>query len=231
MKTTTEFIYALYYNDFASPLHLQEGPDEKIFYVGRTSDPNRRLKQHRHKAKTGTEDNYVFIRDLTQKNVEWDLKILREIDKSDVRSWEYWYIIELIRKGTSLKNMRYGDFKEENRLKRLARDDSIHNIDDLERELKRKESESSPKYEVSALMQERAVLKSMRWLREETNVKNYETKKWNIYDLGEGTEEIKADYYMKKEDISKLLTPNYQERMKKLNRTAEQKHGKPWVVF
>lgn len=209
VQSTKKFIYALYYDDFACPECLEEGPDEVVFYIGRTKNPNQRLKQHQQEAKTGHEDKYMYIRELIQNNIEWDLKILGEIDASDERPWEFWYVIDFIRKGIALKNMRYGDFKQvpTNKLKKLASDSYITNVDDLKKVLQPKVSKSA-KYKSSSSVQQRAILLNLRWLRVESEVQGGEVRKWNIYDLGEGTEEIKAEYSMKKTEVAALLTPN-----------------------
>ena len=222
MRATKEFIYALYYDDFATPQHLEEGPNEVVFYIGRTTNPDRRLKQHRYEAKTGTEDKYVFIRELDQKNVEWDFKVLGEVEKSDDRPWEFWYVIEFIRKGVSLKNMRYGDFKrmQTNRLKKFASNKSIRNVDDLKKTIEREESEKQPKYKSSGSVQLRAILRSLRWLRVQSIIHDGEIRKWNIYDLGEGTQEIKAEYSMKKREVAACLTPNFEEAIRRVKRKA-----------
>ncbi|TAM61261.1 MAG: hypothetical protein EPN49_07305 [Rhodanobacter sp.] len=218
MRSTKEFIYALYYDDFATPQHLEEGPDEVVFYIGRTTNPDRRLKQHRYEAKTGTEDKYVFIRKLGQKNVEWGIKVLGEVEKSDDRPWEFWYVIDFIRRGISLKNMRYGDFKRvpTNRLKKFASNTSIRNVDDLKKTIGRNEHEEQPKYKSSGSVQLRAILRSLRWLRAESEMHDCEIRKWNIYDLGEGTQEIKAEYSMKKREVAACLTPDFKEAIRQV---------------
>ena len=222
MQNDKEYIYALYFDDFTSSQHLQEGPDEVIFYIGRTTNPEHRIKQHRYEAKKGKEDKYIFIRELENKNIEWDLKVLRAVDISDVRPWEYWYVIESIRKGAPLKNMRYGDFQRvsDSRLKNLVDDDSVRSVDDLKTLIAKKENQEN--YKSSESVQMRAILQSLRWLRTESEERNGQIAKWNIYDLGEGTEEIKAEFTMKKKELATLLTPASKEAFRKIERMIAQ---------
>lgn len=218
MRATTKFIYALYYYDFDSPQVQENGPNEVFFYIGRTTNPERRLKQHQYKALRGTEDNYVFIRELNQKNKEWDMEVLREVMDTDNRPWEYWYVIESIRKGSPLKNMRYGDFQHisTNRLKEFATDKSINDIDDLKKRIDKEEADERSSYRSSSAVQLKATERSLRFLREESEERSGQTKKWKIYDLGEGTEEVKAESGLKEGEIAALITPDARERMRML---------------
>ena len=218
MSATTESIYGLFYDDFRSPQHLQEGPDEVLFYVGRTTNIEKRMKQHLYEAGAGTEDKYVFMRDLKQKNIEWHHKVLQAVCDSDNRPWEYFYVIESIRKGSPLKNMRYGDFQHisSSRLNLFAADKSICTVDDLKEKLKKEEVENQPIYKASDSVQLRAILRSLRWLRLENDERNGDVRKWNIYDLGEGTEEIKTDFYMTKKQVAEFLAPGATERQQEL---------------
>ena len=215
MRAVTKFIYSLYYDNFDSPHYQENGPNEVLFYIARTTNPERRLREHRYKALRGSEDNYVFIRELNQKNTEWDMEVLREVMDTDNRPWECWYVIESIRKGSPLKNMRYGDFQHisTNRLKEFATDKSINGVDDLKKRLDKEKTDERSSYKSSGAVQRKTILQNLRWLREESEERGEQTKKWNIYDLGEGTEEVKADFYLKKKEIAALLTPDVKERM------------------
>ena len=215
MRAATKFIYSLYYDNFDSPHYQENGPNEVLFYIGRTTNPERRLREHRYKALRGSEDNYVFIRELNQKNKEWGMEVLRKNIDTDNRPWEYWYVIESIRKGSPLKNMRYGDFQHisANRLAEFAADKSINGVDDLKKRLDNEKTDERSSYKSSGAVQFKATLKSLRWLRVEVKERDGQTEKWNIYDLGEGTEEVKADFYLKKKEIAALLTPAVKERL------------------
>ncbi|REG61548.1 hypothetical protein B0G80_4401 [Paraburkholderia sp. BL6669N2] len=204
-----EFIYALYYDDFRSPAALQEGPDEAVFYIGRTADIDSRIKQHRRDAKDGHEDKYVFIRHLERRNIAWAIKELAAVDASDSDPWEFLYVIEFIRNGHDLKNMRYGDYQRDpnNLLHRLSKDPAVSNIAALKQRLAREEGVDTSNYATSEAVQARAVRRSLRWLRTETETVNGTIQKWNIYDQGAGTKEIKADFWMTKNEVANWLTP------------------------
>ena len=69
----------------------------------------------------------------------------------------------------------------------------------------------------SGALQFKATLQSLRWLRTESKERNGQTERWNMYDLGEGTEEITAEFYLKKKEIAALLTPDVKERLRVLS--------------
>ncbi len=79
-----KFIYSLSHWDFTAPLSREEGPEDVVFYVGKTSDPEKRLISHRSKAKTGHEDVYALIRDLEAKKIPWEMT-----KESRVRQLDY----------------------------------------------------------------------------------------------------------------------------------------------
>ncbi|MFM0060625.1 GIY-YIG nuclease family protein [Paraburkholderia phytofirmans] len=204
-----EYIYALYYDDFRTPSDLQEGPDDAVFYIGRTADIDSRIKQHRYDAKDGREDKYVFIRDLERRKIPWDIKELAAVDASDSDPWEFLYVIEFVRNGHDLKNMRYGDYRRDpnNLLHRLSKDPAVSNMPVLKRRLAREEGAETSNYATSEAVQARAILRNLRWLRTETETVNGTTRDLNIYDQGDGTDEIKADFWMTKKEVASSLTP------------------------
>jgi len=217
-----KYIYALIYDDFLSAQNLEEGPDEIAFYIGTTQTPKRREKQHRYESRTGHEDKYQFIRELEKQGKEWGLVVLKIVDEEDNRPWEYWYVIDYIRKGCPLRNMRYGNLNNVSDiiLIKLAKDKSINTVDILQEKLTNEPKESG--YSSSRKTQKKAILKSLCFLRTETEDSG-ERRKWNIYNLGDGTEEIKAEYYMKKSEVADLLLPDVQNMFEELMRKIEDK--------
>lgn len=97
-------IYALYYMD---PTAVPEA--KRYFYVGQSSNPDRREKEHRGLIASGTEDKYVFMRRLVEQGVTWYLERLHEVpEHSYPPDNERWWVISLCRGGHKLTNMRHG---------------------------------------------------------------------------------------------------------------------------
>ena len=86
--------------------------DNTIFYIGRTIDPKRRLKEHQRDSKTGTELKYVFIRQLTECKGAWQLQILAEYC-TNLHPYEDYWIHTCRLQGIELTNMRKGDIYTE----------------------------------------------------------------------------------------------------------------------
>jgi hypothetical protein len=91
-----EFIYALCIKD------------GKPFYVGRTNEPPRRLREHNYEKKDGTELKYQYIRDLESNNIEWEMIILEEVGP-DTEHYEDFWVYKLIKEGYDLTNQKAGD--------------------------------------------------------------------------------------------------------------------------
>ena len=72
-------------------------------------------------------------------------------------------------------------------------------------------------------MQKRAIAKSLRWLRTETRTTGG-IDKWNLYDRGEGTEEISVQYGMTREEIAELLLPERERLLDELFKEIEKQH-------
>lgn len=212
------FIYSLVYWDFPTEQSLEEGPDNVVFYIGQTDDPDRRLKDHQYRFKDGPEDVYAYIRELELKGTAWDLEIIREVEPSDELPWETYEIKLAIQSGVSLKNMKFGDLGDESRsiIRRLVDDPDVKDIHSFDKALKKERNHSKggeeSDYASSERLQFRAMLQSMRLLRTETDPPdvNY-PRRWSIYDTGDGTEEIPVEYGMEKKEVSKLLTPASKE--------------------
>lgn len=56
------FIDYLVHEHFSDAISRQKGPDERVFYVGRTDNPGQRKRSHRAKIGTGPEDVYHYFR-------------------------------------------------------------------------------------------------------------------------------------------------------------------------
>ena len=97
-----QYIYSLY--------HYLNQSDEKIyFYVGHTNDLERRFKEHHYNSDAKTEDVYQYIR--TQVLCEiFEMDCLAEVTDQDEPYEEFW-VIEMIRAGYPLQNMKHGDAK------------------------------------------------------------------------------------------------------------------------
>lgn len=98
-------------------------PQPVVFYVGRTNDPERRLKEHRLAVKNPehTEYKYTWARQLEEVGLTWDLVVIDEID--DDEDSEYAWVLRFARDNQTknitffddlpLTNMKAGDFLTE----------------------------------------------------------------------------------------------------------------------
>jgi hypothetical protein len=89
-------------------LRMFDGGQWIPFYVGQTSDPKKRIVSHRSSSKTGVENKYQLIRQLDSENIKWDLFVVKEYDEDEVGSYENDRILELLRNGILLTNMKKG---------------------------------------------------------------------------------------------------------------------------
>jgi hypothetical protein len=85
-------------------------PGRQPFYVGRTSNMARRLKEHQYASKTGTEAKYQYIRNLNGK--PWEMVLLEEVGP-DTKNYEQFWIYNFIINGVELQNMMAGSAKQQ----------------------------------------------------------------------------------------------------------------------
>ena len=97
------------------------------FYVGCTSDTNRRFSEHRNNSRNPNHaeyntNKYKFIRELDAMNLSWSLTILTDEIMVDEKTDEYSWILKIAREnesndisfdGNPLTNMKAGDFLDE----------------------------------------------------------------------------------------------------------------------
>ena len=66
----SKHVYAFFYLD---------GEVKRYFYVGRTKDLSRRMKEHRYRSRTGHEGKYAKIRELEAQGIQYDSEIIQTI--------------------------------------------------------------------------------------------------------------------------------------------------------
>jgi hypothetical protein len=91
--TNKEYIYALTYGD-------------DVFYIGRTNNLERRMKEHRYSSKNGHEDKYCHIRINGDK---WSYLVLDECERIDDECFEQFWMLQFLKEGYTLTNMKMGD--------------------------------------------------------------------------------------------------------------------------
>ncbi|QFT57079.1 hypothetical protein [Microbulbifer sp. THAF38] len=199
------------------------------FYIGHTSRPTvQREGEHRRAAANGDHrDVYVYIRELENRGITWNLETLHEVAPDDDRPWELWAVIEAIREGHDLRNMRQGDsagFSLDER-EVLASDQGIQSVDDIEpgimRLQKRMKSQNPihPKrqddanFTASLKTQVVAILSQLKFLRYVTESVQGEEKVWEVYTLTSEAKEIFAERGMDRAVIAKCIAPIIQKRL------------------
>lgn len=89
---------------------LFSGQLKEYFYVGRSIDIDRRLREHKYESRTGTEAKYQFIRALDALEIPWHMELLAEVNAED-EDFEDFYVYKLILEGHPLQNQKMGDAK------------------------------------------------------------------------------------------------------------------------
>jgi hypothetical protein len=97
-----DYIYSL--------VHLEDS--KKItWYVGRTDDCKRRMREHRlhaRKYKPGDEWKYEYASTLNQCGIKWSMEILMECGP-DTEYYEDYFVNKMLLAGEPLQNMKRGD--------------------------------------------------------------------------------------------------------------------------
>lgn len=118
------WIYELYY--YTTKTHLSHS--KVIFYRGTvnniTSTTERncahRFKEHQRESKdeNNTTAKYCFIRDkIYSKDLEFHIDIVHEyknVDEWNEHDSEHWWVLDGIRRGYPLQNMKHGDLQDPN---------------------------------------------------------------------------------------------------------------------
>lgn len=125
-------IYALYFGDDAVRAY---------FYVGHTTDPERRLKEHKRSAVNGTEDKYQYIRqELDPHNIKWDMEVIKTIPDGEYPpDYERYYVIKYTLEGHPLQNMKHGDLSKRKELEEQLADTSIRSVESVRADRLRRE--------------------------------------------------------------------------------------------
>ncbi|MGF6768752.1 hypothetical protein P3T18_001222 [Paraburkholderia sp. GAS199] len=110
----------------------QEG-EKQYFYVGKTErSVEVRLREHVVKSAHGHENVYEHLRRLELANETWAAEVLRHCVGTEYREdAERFEVIQLLRQGHDLQNMRYGDAKQREEMKRQAADPTIRSLEDV----------------------------------------------------------------------------------------------------
>jgi len=118
--------------------------EKRYFYVGRSKDLPRRVREHRARKRTGHEDKYQFIRNLEAKGVEWLCEVIETLPCGDYApDAERWHVIRLTREGHSLMNMRHGSAEHRKELAQQVAARHIRSIADVRTDRQRRKYESS----------------------------------------------------------------------------------------
>jgi len=129
-----KYLYELLYTD--------EGVDYP-FYIGKSNDTDRRLKEHNYSKNEGSEDKYIFIRMLEKSGLKWTLRVIKEVPVDEyVEDWERYHLIEYVRLGYDMMNMKHGDLDV---IAEQVADVKIRSIDDVIKDRVRRESEKEYK--------------------------------------------------------------------------------------
>jgi hypothetical protein len=111
-----------------------------FFYVGRSENVGRRLREHLYASRDGHEDKYVRIRELDAAGTPWHIEVIESLDAADYYpDAERWHVIRLTRDGHSLTNMRHGSVAHLAELAEQVHARQIRNVADVRADRERRE--------------------------------------------------------------------------------------------
>lgn len=130
-------IYAFFYS---------EGDEKKYFYVGRSKDLTRRMREHHYSKRKGHEDKYVGIRRLEAAGTRWETEVIESLpDDEYFPDAERWHVIRLTREGHELMNMRHGSVAHRNELAEQTRSRHIRSAADVTSDRRKRRFQFSKK--------------------------------------------------------------------------------------
>jgi hypothetical protein len=116
-------IYAFFFLD---------GAIKRYFYVGRSKDLPRRMREHRYSTPKGHEDKYQRIRQLEEAGIDWTSEVIERVGEADYHpDAERWHVIRLTREGHELTNMRHGSREHRKELADQVQSKHIRSIADV----------------------------------------------------------------------------------------------------
>lgn len=135
----SEFIYVLKWLDSTN---YQSYP----FYVGRTNNLDRRFKEHMRDSIDGTEDKYVFMRELSARNLSWVMITECEIpDGMYPIDYEDTYFVNYVKAGFMMYNMKHGDAERRQSILDGMVEGEIRTVDEVQQLRIKKEKEVEEK--------------------------------------------------------------------------------------
>jgi uncharacterized protein YqfB (UPF0267 family) len=136
-ETMNIHIYTLYSSDGKG--------NRNVFYIGITSRPKQRLQEHQRESKKGHTAKYTHIRSLENRGYEWGLKVIKSIDDGIYpQDYERFYVIQYLRNGYELTNMKYGNSEKKREISEQVQNIHIRSISDVIRDrITRKEVKKS----------------------------------------------------------------------------------------
>jgi hypothetical protein len=124
-----------------------EGAEKRCFYVGRSKDLTRRMREHHYSKRKGHEDKYVGIRRLEATGMQWETEVIESLpDDEYFPDAERWHVIRLTREGHELMNMRHGSVAHRKELAEQIRSRHIRSAADVITDRKKRRFNSARNY-------------------------------------------------------------------------------------
>jgi hypothetical protein len=121
-----------------------EAGEKRYFYVGRSKNLPRRMREHQARRRTGHEDKYEFIRSLEARGIGWEHQVIHMLPGTHYApDAERWHVIRLTREGHLLMNMRHGSVEHRKELAEQVKDRHIRNVADVRKDRERRAFEQS----------------------------------------------------------------------------------------